>query len=207
MVLDIIEYIGDAILVQNPFIDSFGANCIKLPSGEIVNFISKDKENFGPSDIKGIGAYVRLDPTITYTEQTNKYTSCAPKLLASIGFRFVVFQVNAVENRLHPVRLEQKITSDLLKVSYKQYQGYEQNIKLEVGSSNLDFYANFVEEIGKDYNIGADAVIIAQNCTLSWVQSAEDCECNVFDTVCDKCYLLFNQIWNDECYWDDTKIF
>lgn len=179
MVLDIIEYIGDAMLVQNPIIDSFGANCIKIKSGEIVNFISKDKKDFTPSDIVGVGAYVRLDPTITYREQTNKFTSCAPKLLASIGFRFVVFQVNAIENRLHPVRLEQKITSDLLKINYKQYTGYEQNIKLEVGSSNLDFSANFLEEVGKDYSIGADAVIIAINCTLSWIQSAENCECEV----------------------------
>lgn len=184
MVLDIIDYIGDKLLVENPYIDSFGANCIKLKTGEIVNFIKTEKEDFSPSDIRGIGAYVRLDPTITYTEQTNKFTSCAPKLIASIGFRLVIFQVNAIDNKLHPVRLENKVVADLLKIGYKQYQGYEQNIKLEVLSSNLDFYSNFVDEVGKEYSVGADSVIIAINCNLTWIQTAENCECNVFDLSC-----------------------
>lgn len=176
MVLDIIDYIGDNILAQNPYIDSFGANCIKI-NDQVVNFVGSEKENFGPSDIKGIGSYARLDPTITYTKQTNKFTSCAPKTLASIGFRLVVFQVNAIENKLHPVRLESKITADLFKINWKGYLGLEQNIELDVTSSNLDFSANFREEVGKDYSVGADAVIIAINCTLNWVQTAETCEC------------------------------
>lgn len=176
MVLDIIDYIGDNILAQNPYIDSFGANCIKI-NDQVVNLVGGEKENFGPSDIKGIGSYVRLDPNITYTKQTNKFTSCAPKTLASMGFRLVVFQVNAIENKLHPVRLESKITSDLFKINWKEYLGLEQNIELDVTSSNLDFSANFREEVGKDYNVGADSVIIAINCTLSWIQTAESCEC------------------------------
>lgn len=176
MVLDIIEYIGDNILAQNPYIDSFGSNCIKI-NDQVVNLVGGEKENFGPSDIKGVGSYVRLDPNITYTKQTNKFTSCAPKTLASMGFRLVVFQVNAIENKLHPVRLESKITSDLFKIDWKQYLGLEQNIELDVTSSNLDFSENFKEEVGRDYSVGADSVIIAINCTLSWIQTAEACEC------------------------------
>lgn len=183
MVLDIIDYTGDALLAENPFIDSFGSNCIKLKTGEIVNFIKTEKEDFTPSDIRGIGAYIRLDPNITYTDQPERQTSCAPKVLASMPFRLVVFQVNAIENKLHPVKLENKIASDLLKISFGSYTGKEQSIRITHQSSNLNFYDNFVSEVGKEYNVGADSVIIALNCTLEWIKTDDNCDadCNVYE--------------------------
>lgn len=180
MVLRIIEYIGKEILSANPYIDVFGANCITTKDGRVTNFIGAEKSDFGPSDISGIGSYARIEPTIEYSDIVNKKSSCKQDTRGSIKFRLVVFQVNAVDNVLNPAKLENKIWGDLRNINFNDYVGNESQIVLNVDSSNLDFSANFRQEVGKDYEVGADAIIIALNCTLSWNVASDNCEvCSV----------------------------
>lgn len=182
MVLEIIEFIGDNLLKRNPYIDVFGANVIKLgKDGAIVNFVGEEKQDFSPTDIMGIGAYARLDGNISYAEDSQRQTACAPRIIGTAKFRLVIFSINQVK-KIHPYKLENKITSDLMRIGFGGYTGKEKFIKLMVNGSNLNFLDNFKQEIGKDYNIGADATIIALNSTLTWVASKDECidDCNVF---------------------------
>lgn len=181
MVLDIIDYIGEQLLAANPYLEAFAANCIKLKEGQIVNFVGEEKQNFGPSDIIGIAAYARITSGITYTENPKKMFSCSPANKASMDFRIVLFQIGRTP-KLHPVKAENKLWADMYRMSFATYTGGEEEIKLSVKSSVLDFSEAFRTEVGKDYTIPTDSVIIALNCNLSWLANPEDCvdNCNVF---------------------------
>jgi len=181
MVLDIIDYIGDKLLAANPYIEAFAANCIKLKKGQIVNFVGEEKQNFGPSDIIGIASYARITSGITYTDNPKKMFSDSPAVKGSMDFRIVLFQIGRTP-KLHPVKAENKLWADLYRMNFTTYTGVEEEIKVSVKSSALDFSEAFRVEVGKDYTIPTDSVIIALNCNLAWLANPEDCaeNCNVF---------------------------
>lgn len=181
MVLDIIEHIGKKLQEENPYIDAFANNCIKTKDGYIVNFVGEEKNDFSPTDIIGIGAYTRIDPNISYNEETvTRRESCAPKVRASKKFRLVLFQCGQ-NKKVSAYKLEDKIRKDLVAIGYGDYVGGENEIKLAVNSSSLNFYDNFVQEVGKKYNVGADSIIVAWNCTLSYVPDNCRTECDVYE--------------------------
>lgn len=180
MVLDLIQYIGDKLLEKNTFIDVFANNCIQTRGGRIVNFVGEEKSDFSPSDIVGIGAYTRIEPNITYREEADRKNSCEVKVRASKNFRLVIFQCNQ-DKKLSAYKLEDKIRRDLLAIGYSEYTGNEDEVKVVVNSSNLNFFDNFVQEVGKNYTVGVDSIIIALNCTLTYLPDNCDNECDVYE--------------------------
>lgn len=184
MVLNLTEYIGEQIKALNPYLDAFAVNCIKLKGGEIVNFIGEEKTNYSPTDIVGMGAYIRIDPNIKYAKQVKRNTSCENKFIGSAQFRLVVFSINQFK-RPHPYKLENKLTGDINGLNFGTYTGKEQEITCIVNSANLNFVDNFVSELSTDHSIPAESVIIALNCTLSWSFRKEDCidNCNIWEEV------------------------
>lgn len=185
MVLDLIQYIGDKLVEKNTFIDVFANNCIQTKGGRVVNFVGEEKSDFSPSDIVGIGAYTRIEPTINYTEEVDRKNSCNVKVRASKKFRLVIFQCGQ-DKKLSAYKLEDKIRRDLLAIAYGDYAGAEDEIKVKVDSSNLNFFDNFVQEVGKNYSVGTDSIIIALNCTLTYLPDNCDKECDVYEdqTLC-----------------------
>lgn len=180
MVLDIIEFIGVKLKALNPFINQFATNCIKLPNGQVVNFIGEEKTDFGFTDIVAVGAYARINPQIKYVDR-KALTSCDNKQRAQMEFKLVLYSVGQIK-KLHPVKLENKIKADINNLDLKKYLGPESEIEINVLDSNLDYYDNFLKEVGKNLQIARDATIICLNCQLLFTESDDNCgTCNVYE--------------------------
>lgn len=181
MVNQAFEYIGVKMKVANPWLDTFAVNCIELPTGNkekptkrIVDIEGGDKEDRGISDVNGTGFYIKIDPIFTYTPQ-RPLSSSSRDFLVTINFRFLFFQINCDVER-KKITLENLFTTQLRTLNFNDYTGEERQIKLDLVRSNIDALAIFKQEIGKNFESGADMILIAVDGKLSFLSTNSNCE-------------------------------
>ena len=183
MVNKLFEHIGTKVVLANPWLDTYSVNCIEIPfsNGEkrIVNFEGDEKEDLSINDISGNGFYIKINPRFTYTEQ-RQLSSDKRDFLVSIRFRFVFFGINT-EIEYSKMGLENKFATAFRNISFSDYIGNERSIKLNISQTNTDALQIFKEEVGKDYDFGAESVFVALDGTLSFISTDNYCdsECGI----------------------------
>jgi len=183
MVLDIFKYITDSIKSDNPYLTDLIPNGIKLKDGNVVNFIGSEKTNIGVNDIWGTAGYIRITSPIEYKESKKQKISCKTDLDASINFNLVIYQVDVVNNKIHPFKVENRIVGQLTGMDFSLYTGKEKNIGIMVNKSELDNESNFKNELSVDKDSGSDVQIIVISGTLTWSFAMDDCgeQCDVYN--------------------------
>lgn len=183
MVNKLFEHIGTKIVLANPWLDTYSVNCIEIPfsNGEkrIVNLEGDEKVDLGFDDASGNGFYIKINPRFTYTEQ-RQLSSTKRDFLVSIRFRFVFFGINT-EIEYSKLGLENKFATAFRNISFSDYIGNERSVKLNISQTNTDALQIFKEEVGKDYDFGAESVFIALDGALSFLSTDNYCdsECGI----------------------------
>lgn len=178
MVNKLFEHIGTKIVLSNPWLDTYSVNCIEIPfsNGEkrVVNLEEDEKEDLSISDIRGNGFYIKINPRFTYTEQ-RQLTSSGREFLVEIRFKFVFFSINA-ELEYSKLALENKFASSFRVLTFSDYAGNERGIRLNISQTNIDGLQIFKDEVGKDYDFGAESVFVALDGVLSFLSTDNYCD-------------------------------
>ena len=181
MLSKIFDYIGEQLQIMNPWINSYGVNCVSLPIkngnttfNRIVNLEGEEKEDFSFDDTKGYGFYIKLNPTINYA-QGRILTSCEDVFVQGANFTFVFFSINS-DIELSPLKLLNLFTNNLRNINFGAYSGEEKGIKIVLTSSSPNATDIFKTEIGKDYEFGSNLVSVSINARLSYDLVTPTCE-------------------------------
>jgi len=181
MLSKIFDYIGEQLQIMNPWINSYGVNCVSLPikNGDttfnrIVNLEGEEKEDFSFDDTKGYGFYIKLNPAINYAPG-RRLTSCEDVFVQGANFTFVFFSINS-DIELSPLKLLNLFTNNFRNINFGAYTGAEKGIKIGLLSSNPNSTEIFKTEIGKDYDFGSNLVSVSINARLSYDLITPTCE-------------------------------
>jgi len=181
MLSKIFDYIGEQLQVMNPWINSYGVNCINLPIkngsktyNRIVNLEGEEKTDFSFDDTKGYGFYIKLNPAINYLAG-RRLTSCEDVFVQGANFTFVFFSINS-DIELSPLKLLNLFTNNLRNINFAAYAGAEKGVRITLLSSNPDSVTIFKNELNLDYDLGSNLVSVSINARLSYDLVTPTCE-------------------------------
>lgn len=177
MLNKIFEYIGEQIKVLNPWINSYGVNCVSLPTSEgnrIVNLEGEEKEEFSFDDTKGYGFYIKINQPINFSP-SRRLTSCEEEFLQGTNFTFVFFSINSDVN-LSPLKVLNLFVNNFKSLNFGAYTGSEKSIRINLLSANPDASTVFRNEIGKNYDLGSNLVAVSITGRLSYELIKPTCE-------------------------------
>jgi hypothetical protein len=183
MVLNITKYISEQVKSVNNYIGTFAVNVIKNKDGKIVNYVGEEKRDFSPSDIVGIGGYLRIDPKVSYSKSDKKGSSCGSEWTGKLQFKIAVFSINQNKN-MDPFKVENKLHGTVLGISFNSYTGKETDILIEPVSSVCDFEQNLKDELNMTGETGAKGQMVVNTYNLIWTFRKDDnCveNCDVFE--------------------------
>ena len=73
---EVLDYIGEYIKDNNPYLNSFTVNGIQLPSGEVIKFTDNTEKSYiGVADNVGTHGYIRYNPQITHNQNERRLSS------------------------------------------------------------------------------------------------------------------------------------
>jgi hypothetical protein len=184
MVLNIFKHIGDKIKAQNPFVDSYALNAIKLPNGDLIGITKiKTEEAIGIDDSLGNSFYIKIADSFTFSEGL-KLSSCLKEYSVLVPFTFVFFSP-AENNNMNAVELAFKFANDLRKITYEDYVGEERKINILLSKNNINSIDVFEKETGFKYESMNEMKIISIDANLKFLLSS-DCDniCDIIQTPC-----------------------
>jgi len=188
MLSKIFDYIGEQIQLANPWINSYGVNCVSLPIKEgektynrIVNLEGEEKEDFSFDDSKGYGFYIKLNTSVNYTP-ARRLTSCQDEFTQGTNFTFVFFSINS-DLELSPLKILNLFTNNLRNINFNGYAGEENGAKIAIVSSSPNATEIFKTEIGKDYDFGSNLVSVSINARLSYELVTPTCEASCLEDL------------------------
>jgi hypothetical protein len=184
MVLNIFKHIGDKIKAQNPFIDSYALNAIKLPNSDLIGITKiKTEEAIGIDDSLGNSFYIKIGDNFTFSEGL-KLSSCLKEYSVAVPFTFVFFSPSE-NNNMNAVELAFKFANDLRKISFYDYVGEERKILILLSKNNVNSMDVFEKETGFKYESMNEMKIVSIEANLKFLLSS-DCEniCDVIQTQC-----------------------
>lgn len=196
MIDEIQKIIAQQLKEKNKYLNRIDVNCIQMDSGHVVLDFNRNEVYSGASDIVGVGAYIRYTTRFQYSpvtpnERKNKRTSsCNNQHAVEVPLRMVIYNFDD-SKEFNITRLEEKITNDIMGVSFSSYNGAETQISIEITDSVNNPHDVWQSEIQMPVKEGNNFFqMLAINFNLTFVRSfmKEDCfeDCFVFnnDTKC-----------------------
>lgn len=189
MIDELLSLIKTQVHANNTYFNKFSVNCFQDDNGNIVADFNRQEAYEGATDVYGVGAYVRYTGNIQYSEP-KKITSCNMAAEAVVPLRLVAYHFDD-SKEFNIARLEEKLSNDLMSVSFAAHTGQETKIELVLVDSDLNSHDNWKREMGRPMAEGNNFFqMVAINFNLKFVrtQMKQDCfdDCFVFnnDTKC-----------------------
>lgn len=195
MIDDLLNIARAQLKEVNTFLNKLNVNCIMLDSGEIVADWNRGEITSGAEDINGIGGYIRYAGKIEYapvsSRSTNnkKTSSCSDQIGVDVPLKFVVYNFDEGKE-FNMIRLEEKLTNDLLNINFSAAISYETQLSLELITSDINSHDVWKSEIGSIKTGNSYFQMLSIDFKIKFVRSKmkADCfeDCDIFNNE-EKC--------------------